>query len=38
MTAHFNLLEAFEKHDSETARKVMKQHIEDVESAATGTD
>ncbi|WP_031479318.1 FadR/GntR family transcriptional regulator [Maridesulfovibrio frigidus] len=38
MTAHFNLLEAFEKHDSETARKVMKQHIEDVESAATGSD
>ncbi|SDL08544.1 GntR family transcriptional regulator, transcriptional repressor for pyruvate dehydrogenase complex [Maridesulfovibrio ferrireducens] len=38
MTAHFDLLKAFEKHDSALAQKIMRQHIEDVESAATGSD
>jgi GntR family transcriptional regulator, transcriptional repressor for pyruvate dehydrogenase complex len=38
MTAHFDLLKAFEKHDSELAKKIMIQHIEDVESAATDSD
>lgn len=38
MTAHFDLLKAFERHDSELAKKIMRQHIEDVESAATDSD
>ncbi len=38
MTAHFDLLKAFERHDSESAKKIMRQHIEDVESAATDPD
>ncbi|SME88688.1 FadR/GntR family transcriptional regulator [Desulfovibrio gilichinskyi] len=38
MTAHFDLLKAFERHDSESAAKIMRQHIKDVESAATDSD
>ncbi|WP_319759322.1 FadR/GntR family transcriptional regulator [Maridesulfovibrio sp.] len=35
---HFKILEAFEKRDTDMARKTMRQHIEKVEIAATGRD